>query len=197
MIYFIKHIKGIAYFLAMLLLLQSCMVYNKASSTVEEACSEKNAPVKIKTKNGEKYKLKWIDEKDGNIVSIRKVKKKYFDRNEIFQFAILDPEPHTVPLDVALKHQGEIRFLTIDNKDRYVSHQFIKISKRDDIITGYKMTGKDTLSVIIPVDQIEKIRMKDKASSAVLTTVGLTCGVGLIVLIIVAINDFSGYDWWS
>ena len=71
MIYFLKYFKGIGYFLAMLILFQSCVVYNKTSSTIEEATSDEEMPIKITTKDGQKHKFRWIEERDGNIVGIK------------------------------------------------------------------------------------------------------------------------------
>ena len=178
MIYFLKHFKRIAYFLVMLILFQSCVVYNNNSSTIEEASSEKDMPVKIITKDGDEYKLRWIEEIDGNIVSIKNVEREYINKNEILQIVLLDPEPQLVPLDIAVKHHGTIRLLTKDDKDRRHSHQFIRIRESDERITGYKMTGVDTLSVTIPIDQLEKIQLKNKGKSSG-RTAGLIVGLGL------------------
>ena len=75
MISFLKHIKGSAYFLATFLLFQSCLAYNKNSSTIEEAFSEKDMPVKIITVDGNKYTLRWFEEMEGNLVSMKNVKR--------------------------------------------------------------------------------------------------------------------------
>ena len=179
MIYFLKHFKGIAYFLIMLILFQSCVAYNKNTSTIEEASSEKNMPIKIIDKGGHEYKLRWIEEQDGNIFSIRNAKRVYFNKKDIVQFIIQDPEPRVVPFDQALNHRGVVRLLTKEDKDTYINHQFMRISEKDEIITGYEMTGPDTLTVLIPIDQIEKIQLKDKKRSNIRTT-GLVVGVGLV-----------------
>jgi len=194
MIYFLKHIKGIAYFLATLLLFQSCIAYNKNSSTIDDAYSEKDMPLKIITKDGKQYKLRWIEEKDNNIVSIKNVEREYYYKKDIVQLVLLDPEPRVIPFDLAVKHHGTVRLLTKDDKDKYNSHQFTRISENDDIITGYKMTGKDTLSVTIPKEQIEKIQLKDEDKSSDRTAglvVGVVLGVGIIILGAAIANDFS------
>ena len=46
------------------------------------------------------------------------------------------------------------------------------------------MTGKDTLTFIIPIDQIEKIHIRDKMKSSV-RTAGLVVGVGLVAVLFV------------
>ena len=88
---------------------------------------------------------------------------------DVRQIVLQDPEPQVISLDLALKNPGTIQLLTKDDKDNYFSHEFIKISKNEDLITGYKMTGRDTLTVAIPIDQIEKIHLQDKGASAALT----------------------------
>lgn len=194
MISFLKHIKGSAYFLATFLLFQSCLAYNKNSSTIEEAFSEKDMPVKIITVDGNKYTLRWFEEMEGNLVSMKNVKREYLNKKEIVQIVLLDPAPHVVSLDLAVKHHGTFQLLTKDDKNRYNSHKFIRLSENDEIITGYKMKGKDTLTVIIPTDQIEMIQLKDKNKSSNHTTglvAGVALGVGIIVLGAVMANNLS------
>lgn len=182
MIYNIKYFKRIAYFLATLVLLQSCIVYSIQSSSIVEATSEEDMPIKIITKNGDKYKLRWIEEKDGNIISIKNVKRKYFDKNDIFQLTILDPQPQSVPIDIALAHHGTVRLLTIDGSNQS-SYEFIKIRENDERIIGYKMTGLDTANISIPLDQIEKIQLKDikRSRSDTAVLVILVAGVSIVI----------------
>ena len=48
------------------------------------------------------------------------------------------------------------------------------------------MTGKDTLTVVIPIDQIEKIQLQDKGASAalsVLAILGIVSVVGGISIL--------------
>ena len=66
--YLLKHLKLIAYLLVSLILFQSCVVYNKTPTSIEKASQYNNHKMKIKTYDGDKYKLRWIDEKDGNVV---------------------------------------------------------------------------------------------------------------------------------
>ena len=62
-----KHLKPIACLFALLMLSQSCVVYKSEPISVEEASGYKNTKMKIVTKDGNEYKLKWIEEKDGNV----------------------------------------------------------------------------------------------------------------------------------
>ena len=195
MICFLKHFKGIAYFLIMLILFQSCVAYKDTSSTIEQASSDKDMPVKIITKNGEEYKLKWIEEKDGNVVSILNAEIEYIYKNDIAAFVIFEPEQKVVPLELALKNQGNVRVLTKDENNIYNSHEYLRIRENDEKIIGYKMT-KNTITVIIPIDQIEMIQLKDKKKSNG-RTAGLIVGVGLVVVsfvgAVVAANDFEDH----
>lgn len=197
---FFNHIKSIAYFLAMLILFQSCVVYNKSPSTIEEATSDEEMPIKIINKDGHVYKFRLIEENDGNIIGFRKAEKEYIYKEDIFQYVILSPEPHTVPIDTALNHNGLIRILTNNRLEGFKSHEFMKIIEDDEKIIGYKIDSKDAMPVIIPLDDIDKILLKDEIESASKTTkaiIASSLGIGIIVLIIIFINDFSGWGWWS
>ena len=124
MILTIKHIKNIAYFLAMLILFQSCVVYNRTPSSVTEASRYKERLMKIVTIDGYKYKLNWIEAKNGNIVNMKNTEREYFDKGEICQIVKIDPEPLVIPLDSAVKHRGTMQVLTRNKKGKYISHEF-------------------------------------------------------------------------
>ena len=59
----------------MLILFQSCVIYKKKPSAIEEATSKENTFIKIITKEGNKYKFRWVEEKDGNVYSITNTKR--------------------------------------------------------------------------------------------------------------------------
>jgi len=197
MIYFIKHLKGIAYFLATLTLFQSCVAYNNNTSTIEEASSEKDMPIKIITKDGYEYELRWIEEKDGNVVSIKNSKREYINKSEIIQIIKYDPNPQVIPVESATIYNGTVQILLKDKKGNYKPREFIKIEEQGDMIKGYSKTGNDTLTIVIPIDQIEKIQLKDVDKSMGRTAglvVGVVFGVGIIVLIVAFANAMS--DGW-
>jgi ABC-type Fe3+-hydroxamate transport system substrate-binding protein len=106
MIYFLKHFKGIAYFLIMLILFQSCTVYKKKPSTIEEASSEKKTHIKILTKDGHEHKFRWIEEKDGNAYTVTNAKRVFVNKNKIERYVVLLPYAAPVPLDFAVEHKG-------------------------------------------------------------------------------------------
>ena len=180
MIYFLKHIKGIVYFLTMLILFQSCVAYTKKTSTIEQASESKNR-IKIRTIDGVKHKLKWIEEKDGNVVSIKKAKREYINKNEIAQIVKNDPEPQVISLESPLKQYGAVHILIKDDQGKYESYKFFKIEEQGELIKCYSMTGKDTVAVVIPIDQIEKIQLQDKRESTVLTVLTII-GISTVVV---------------
>lgn len=136
MVYFLKHFKGIAYFLIMLILFQSCIVYKKNPSTIEKASSKNNIKMKILTKDGQKHKFRWIEEKDGNVYSIANTKRVFIKKSNL----------------------GESNF----------KHNLINIESQGDYIRGLKITNKDTTTVLIPIEQIEELKLINKGLSYVL-----------------------------
>lgn len=153
----------------MLILFQSCVVYNKQASTIEQASETKNRLIKIRTIDGVKYKLDWIEDEGGNIVNIKNAKREYISKSEITQIVKFDPEPHVIPVESPLTQNGALQILTKDKKGNYKSREFIKIEEQGDLVRGYRMTGNDTLTTVIPIGQIEKIQLQNKGGSAVLT----------------------------
>ena len=63
MIYFLKYFKSIAYFLAMLVLFQSCIAYKKQDVPLLATKKSINKKVKIRTKDGVNHKFDRIDVK--------------------------------------------------------------------------------------------------------------------------------------
>ena len=159
MIYFLKYFKGIAYFLTMLILFQSCVIYKKKPSTIEEATSKENTFIKIITKEGDKYKLRWIEEKDGNVYSITNTKRIFIKKSKL----------------------GKSNF----------KHKLINIENQGDYIRGLKMTNKDTTTVLIPIEQIEEIKLINKGVSRVLPiTLSFFIIIGGLIGYVIANSDF-------
>jgi len=128
MIYFLKHIKSIAYFLAMLMLFQSCIiVYKKAS--VPEASEYDNWRIKIKTIEGEKYKLPWVELKDGNVVSIKNTERVFIEKNDIKQIVKYSPEPKVIPLDSATSYSGSVQILIKGDRNKFESQDFNELPR--------------------------------------------------------------------
>ena len=159
MIYFLKRFKGMAYFLIMLILFQSCTVYKKRPSTIEEASYKKNTYIKILTKDGHEHKFRWIEEKDGNVYSITNTKRVFIKKSKL----------------------GKSNF----------KHKLINIENQGDYIRGLKMTNKDTTTVLIPIEQIEEIKLINKGVSRVLPiTLSFFIIIGGLIGYEIANSDF-------
>jgi len=154
MIYFLKHFKGIAYFLVMLILFQSCVIYKSKPSTVEQASLRKNTHIKIFTKGGYKHKLRWIEEKHGNVFSITNTKRVFLKKSKL-------------------------------SVNQY-KYKLMDIEDKGDYIKGIKLTGKDTTTIVIPVDEIEVIKITSRGASIPINIIGwgllsIAGGYGLIM----------------
>ncbi len=104
--------KGIAYLLVIIMLIQSCAIYHKQPSTIEEAAAERKTQIKITTKNGELYKLRWIEEENGYIYSIKKTKRIYVKKSKLSTNPVLNYR------FIETKDEGEyIRGITMIGKD--------------------------------------------------------------------------------
>lgn len=141
-------------------------------------------PIKIKTKDGHVYKLKWVEEKDDHIVSITNTKRFFIKKSNIEKYGINTPDRITVPLDTALNFGG-IVYIRIKDSDE---QSFINIEDRGESIRGIKMTSKDTMSVVIPIKQIETIKMRSR---------GLSVGVPILGVITFFIVVIATADWGS
>jgi hypothetical protein len=187
MIYFLKYFKGIAYFLTMLILFQSCVIYKKKPSTIEEATLKEHTYIKILTKDGHEHKFRWIEEKDGNVYTVKNTKRVFVKKSKIERYVINMPDPVTAPLDFAIKHKGNVYIKTGEGEglaDKDYRYKFIDIEDRGDFIRGIKMTGKDTATVIIPIEQIEEIKLMNK---------DLSRGVPILLSIFIIIGGFVWY----
>lgn len=184
MLYFLRRLTGIAYFLTMLILLQSCVAIYKRSSLNEATSSNyDNWRIKVKTINGENHSFDWIDERNQNIVSIHGTKRILIDKKEVKQIVIADPSPHVIPLDSIDLYYGKVSFLITDSREGYKSQDFIQFEDLGSSFKCYQMNGEDTLTVMIPIDQIEKIRtinMDATAGVSLLVWLAVLTGVGAL-----------------
>ena len=136
----------------MLILFQSCVIYN--NSTVEQASSRKNTHIKIFTNGGYKYKLKWIEEQDGNVVSITNTKRVFLEKNKL--------------------------------SANHYKYELFDVENRGDYIRGLKIKGKDTTTIVIPINEIEVIKITNKGASIPINIIGwglfsVAAGYGLIM----------------
>ena len=99
---------------------QSCIViYKKAS--IEEASAFNQKRVKVKTVDGEKHKFKWIEDRDGNVVSIHNAERILIDKSKVNQIVALHPSPHVLPLDSVTRFDGNVSVQTMDKPNHYQS----------------------------------------------------------------------------
>ena len=103
-----KYLKLIGFFFASLILFQGCIaVYKSKPISVEEASGYENTKMKIVTKDGNKYKLKWIEEKDGNVVSIKNTKRGVsVSIRDIKHIKTVDHEPTYISPPQAITNPG-------------------------------------------------------------------------------------------
>ena len=141
MIFFIKHTKCITYFLTTLMLFQSCVIYKSKPSTIEDATTKENQFIKITTKAGEKYKVRWVEQRGDNIYTITNTKRVNIKKDKV----------------------GALK----------LKYELFNIESRGDYISGLKMTSKDTASLIIPIEQIDAIKLPNKGLST-LVPIGST-----------------------
>ena len=195
MIYFLRHIKGIAYFLAILVLFQSCIaIYNKSS--IAEASEFDNWRIKVITIKGEKHRFDWIDERDGNIVSIHNTERILIDKEKVKQVVISDPAPHVIPLDSVSIFYGKASFLLQDHRGRFESQEFIQFEDAGNLFKCYQMTSSDTSTVIIPLGQVDYIKVINKEASGgvnFLVWLAVLTGVSALALS----NMQIGFGDWS
>jgi len=178
MINIIRGFKSISYFLVMLILLQSCIaIYGKSSLDEAASPTYDDWRITIKTLNGEKHRLDWIDQRDGNIVSIHHTKRIFVDKEEVKQIVIFDPDPRVISIESINLYRGKASFLIENQRGRYRSEEFIQFENLDHVLKCYQMTSEDTLTVVIPIEDVEKIKVVNMDA-----TVGVSLVAWLAVL---------------
>lgn len=60
--------------------------------------------MKIISKDGNEYNLYWIEEKDGNIISIKDTERSFVNKSKILQIVKYDPEPMKVSAEWPLQY---------------------------------------------------------------------------------------------
>jgi len=179
---FLKHLKPIAYLLTALILLQSCVVYKSKPITLKQATEIHDRIIKIKTVDGKKHKFRWIEENEGNVLSIKQTKKTSVEISDIKKIKVSDPKLLGMTLDSTRTYIG---MMTI--KTKLKEYDFIKIEVFKDKILGTAITSKDTTTVIIPKNQIMKIESQNKAKST-LGNVFISIGVIFVCLIFTSMD---------
>jgi hypothetical protein len=181
---FSNHLRGIAYFLSTLILFQSCIVYKGRNFSSREAAQYDKRRIRIETWDGVIIKLRWIEEKDGQIYSIKNTRRKYIDKSRIINIKKYDPVFTLISLDTVLNLQGNIEVVTKKKGyDNYATYNFIKIKDDGQNIIGYMMTGKDTTTVLIPTEKISRIEVENRTGTILGTTAIVIPGLWLLLLL--------------
>ena len=152
----------------------SCTVNKTKTSTVDQAAAYKNWRIKIKTINGNIVKLRWIEDKHENIVSIKNTHRVMIENSNVRQ---IKAGQHIISLDSARNHSGKVQITTINR-----NFTFLRIQVLDDHLIGIETTGREIIPVVIPKNQIEEIKVKNKGLS-----IAATIGLALVVFYVIAL----------
>ena len=186
----LNHLKAIAYLFAILMLLQSCVIYQSTPYSLSEASQNNKGRIKINTTEGKKYIVSWVDEKDGNLVSVLKTKKTVISAEKVSYMKTVGSDPLYFAVDSIFTYTGEVEVIAQDDKGKFRNYNFIKISVQDSLIQGLEMTNSDTAMVILPIDQIESIKLQNKSASTV-GSISISVLATLLVVSIAAASQFS------
>jgi len=179
-----KPLRTISCLLATLLVFQSCVIYKSKPSAIGEAAALKeNVPIKIITNDDHVYKVKWVEEKEGHILSILNTKRIFIEKSNIETYRINNPDLITVPLATALNFDGVV-YIGMKNKEERLMH----MEDRGDYIRGLKETKKDTVRVVIPIEHVKAIKMQSK---------GWSIGVPILSVFTFFIVVIGTADWGS
>jgi len=167
-----------AYFLIALVLLQSCVIYQKSPTTINDA-SEYTGSIKLYTTDENVYELRWIILKDGNVLSVLNTEKVSLNKAEIKQIKTGSTKHQTINLDSALKHNGPLYVLTSNDK---ISTKYMRIMEADNgQLFGIKMFHEETSMIVIPKHKIEKIVLQDKDMSNA-TSIGIFAAIFVSII---------------
>ncbi len=180
--YLLRHLKGIANFLAALILLQSCVVYQKNPTPIEEVTKQRDINILIETTEGAKYRVRWIEEKEDKIYSIANTER-YFIDTAVIQSIHQDNIPlKDIPFQMIQNRVGSFTVKTVSQR-----YTFIKIDVKDQNLVCYKKLRGRIYSINIPKDQISSIRLIDDQASeraskrlAVGLAIAGSVGIGLL-----------------
>ena len=174
-----EYLKLIAFFVVFSILSQGCLVvYKTKPLSLEEASGYENKKMKMFTKDGNKYKFRKIKETDGNVVIINNLKEVSIPFSEIIQINTINHEKTYISLNSAYNYDGIVKVIGKNSEGDLYNFKLINIEKGDGKIIGDKITKKDTANVVLPIKQIEKIKVKDNTHSAV---ANVTLGVGIVI----------------
>jgi len=170
------------YILIIALSSSSCVIYQKTPSTPEEAANPKSRRIKIATTSGDIYRLNWVNVENNGLSSIQKTRQNIYELDEIKY--IMDAGNSLILMkDTITFREGELIIETRKNTVRC-----FRIEKYENEILATQFTSKDTASIFIPKDQIEKIQIKNRSAS---TAGNIFIGIGTAATIIVGIGIYD------
>ena len=194
--YLSKHLESIAYSLIVLILFQSCVIYDKVPNTTGDLSPYQNQRVKIETTNGYIYKLRWFEESENTIFSIVNTEEHFLNAQDILQIKTIDPNPVFISIDDALNYKGILEVTYKDGRSKIQVYRFIELNQGENIIQGLTKIGGDTTKIVINKDQIKSIKIQDKVgSTAGNVFIGIGIALGLITTI--ALIEVSQDGWFS
>lgn len=174
-----EYLKLIAFLVVFSILSQGCLVvYKTKPLSLEEASGYENKKMKMFTKDGNKYKFRKIKEIDENVVIINNMKEVSIPFSEIKQINTINPEQIHLSLDSACNYDGIVEVIGKNVQGDLYNIKLTNIEKEDGKMIGDKITKKDTANVVLPVNQVEEIKVKDKGLSAV---ANITFGIGIVI----------------
>ena len=177
--------RATAFFLIILVLLQSCInIYKRGSYAVNELPERKNAYIRVKTVDGKKYKLRWLEEKDGNVVSIRNTQRVLIDTTDVMSYWVNDSVPEMVPFRKAATYSGPFE---IHTEDRV--YNFVKIELSDQYLKGYEKLGAKLTYFTIPLNHVEEIRIRNNGASFGITVFTIVMALAVMFSFAVDITD--------
>lgn len=130
--------------------------------------------MKITTKDGQEFEVRWLEVKDGKAFSIKNTIRIFIKKSNRERFVVDTPEPVMVSLDYALKHKGNVHVYKLVQNGRSgmdYKGSFINIEDQGEFIRGVKKIKKDTATLMIPVDQIEEINLLNRDISVAMPLV--------------------------
>jgi hypothetical protein len=189
--YFIKQLRSISYLITMLILLQSCVVYNSHRYTPYEASLYTKGFVKIKTIDGAAHKLPWVEVQDENVMSILKTKRVLLEKSKVIQISGLDSTTRIIPIDSAMYYHGIMQIQTPDNNGTYRTYEVFKVAVEGDMIHGYTVKDTDTVTVFIPISEIKKIKVYSPSGTITLNA------LGVFIITLATLGIYAMASWGS
>jgi len=177
----LKFRKLLAWTFIFIVLNSSCIIYKKKPITTHELKDVKSEKVKLITTSGDVYKTYWTNVKDDEVEIYEKAKTSKIRQNSIKHVSYYGPQYKIVDLESALEYEGTVMVET--DKRQY---QFSDIKKEGKNIIGYILKGDNSEKIIIPLEELDTIKVQNKRASRV-GNVFLGIGIGYVVLMGIAI----------